>query len=421
LPGELGRGQQRSGHVNVEQAVFLVGGLGSRLRGLTSGRAKPMLDVGGRPFLDYLLDEASRYGIKRALLLCGYRAGDLTPSYDGRTIRGMRVDTVVEASPAGTAGALVLAADRLDEDFFLINGDSLFDFNWLALCPAPGESSSSLVRMALAGGVAGTRYGRVVVDGPKVRAFAASGPSDQPINAGVYLMRRALLSKIGAAPCSLERDVLPGLATAGLIDGCVVEGPFIDIGIPEDFERAQTLVPSILRRPAAFLDRDGVLNEDTGYVHRSDQVRWVEGARETVRWLNDAGYFVFIVTNQAGVARGFYSEDHVNDLHDWMNLELRKSGAHIDCVEFCPYHPEGTVERYRRASDLRKPAPGMVKKLLAEWPVDAARSFLVGDRSTDLEAADAAGIRGHLFPSGGNLLDFVRKLLPPRRRIADYD
>jgi D-glycero-D-manno-heptose 1,7-bisphosphate phosphatase len=162
-----------------------------------------------------------------------------------------------------------------------------------------------------------------------------------------------------------------------------------------------------------------VLNEDTGYVHRSDQVRWVEGARETVRWLNDAGYFVFIVTNQAGVARGLYSEDHVNDLHDWMNLELRENGAHIDCVEYCPYHPEGTVERYRRISDLRKPAPGMLNKLLAEWPVDASRSFLVGDRSTDLEAAAAAGIRGHLFPNGGNLFDFVTRLVPQPRRIAD--
>jgi D-glycero-D-manno-heptose 1,7-bisphosphate phosphatase len=144
--------------VNIEQAVFLVGGLGSRLHGLTSERAKPMLDVGGRPFLDYLLDEASRYGIKRALLLCGYRAGDLTPVYQGRAIRGMRIDTVVEASPAGTAGALALAADRLDDDFLLVNGDSLFDFNWLALCPAPGEASASLDRMALAAGVAGTRY-----------------------------------------------------------------------------------------------------------------------------------------------------------------------------------------------------------------------------------------------------------------------
>src|SRR4030095_6638226 len=109
------------------------------------------------------------------------------------------------------------------------------------------------------------------------------------INAGVYLMRKAIVSKIGAIPCSLEGDVLPALASAGLIEGLVVEAPFIDIGVPEDFERAQSLVPWIARRPAAFLDRDGVLNDDTGYVHRRDQVRWVDGAREAVRWLTIRG------------------------------------------------------------------------------------------------------------------------------------
>ena len=92
MPRRVGHCGRHGGDVNIEQAVFLVGGLGTRLRGLTSDRAKPMLDVGGRPFLDYLLDEASRYGIKRALLLCGYRAGDLTPIYNGRTVRGMRIE-----------------------------------------------------------------------------------------------------------------------------------------------------------------------------------------------------------------------------------------------------------------------------------------------------------------------------------------
>lgn len=403
--------------MTVDQAVFLVGGAGSRLRDLTATTAKPLLEVGGRPFLDYLLDEASRHGVKRALLLCGYRADDLTRGYVGRNVRGMRVDAIVEQSPAGTAGALALAAERLDERFFLVNGDSLFDFNWLALSAVPDASWPGLVRMALAGGVAGSRYGRVGVDGQRVRSFAPSGSSDLPINAGVYLMRRQILSRIGTPPCSLERDVLPALAADGLIDGLVVDAPFIDIGIPEDFQRAQSLVPAMLRRPAAFLDRDGVLNEDTGYVHRADQVRWVEDAQAAVRWLNDAGYFVFIVTNQAGVARGYYSEDHVNDLHAWMNLELRKAGAHIDGAEYCPYHPEGQVERYRRVSDLRKPGPGMLKKLMSEWPVDPAGSFMIGDRPTDLEAAAAAGIPGHLF-QGGSLLDLVRRLSPLRRRTA---
>jgi D-glycero-D-manno-heptose 1,7-bisphosphate phosphatase len=406
--------------MNVEQGVFLVGGLGSRLRTLTGDTAKPILEVGGRPFLDHLLDEASRHGLKRALLLCGYRADDLVAGYQGRTIRGMTVETAIEAAPAGTAGALALAADRLDDWFFLVNGDSLFDFNWFGLFPAPGDPAPGWVRMALASGVGGDRFGRVAVEGRQVRTFVPSGPSDQPINAGVYLMRKAILSRIGALPCSLEHDVLPVLAKEGLIEGSVIEAPFIDIGTPGDFERAQRVVPRIMRRPAAFLDRDGVLNEDTGYVHRAEQVRWVEGARETVRWLNDAGYLVFVVTNQAGIARGLYGEEHVENLHGWMRSELRSHGAHIDCIEYCPFHPEGVVERYRRVSDLRKPGPGMINKLLAEWPVESAQSFLVGDNDTDLEAAAAAGIRGHLF-TGGNLLDFVTKLASPRRRICDFD
>ena len=121
-----------------------------------------------------------------------------------------------------------------------------------------------------------------------------------------------------------------------------------------------------MKRPAAFLDRDGVLNEDTGYVHHPDQVRWVAGAREAVRWLNDAGYLVFIVTNQAGVARGLYSEEHIIDLHGWMSTELRRHGAHIDCFEYCPYHPEGVVERYRLVSE-RASLTRHDRKLLAEW------------------------------------------------------
>jgi D,D-heptose 1,7-bisphosphate phosphatase len=163
---------------------------------------------------------------------------------------------------------------------------------------------------------------------------------------------------------------------------------------------------SATMRAAAFLDRDGVINVDRGYVYRPDQVEWIAGARETVRYLNNLGYRVVIVTNQAGVAHGYYGEDSVRSLHTWMQEQFAEWGAFIDAFYYCPYHPEAKNPQYRADHTDRKPRPGMILRAFADMHIEKRRSFLIGDKSTDIEAAQAAGIPGLLF-SGGNLLDFL--------------
>lgn len=161
-------------------------------------------------------------------------------------------------------------------------------------------------------------------------------------------------------------------------------------------------------RPALFLDRDGVLNEDPGYVHRWEDFRWIPGAREAVAAFNQAGWWVFVVTNQSGVGRGYYAEDDVIALHARMADSLAEVEARIDAFYYCPHHPDAQVEAYRHPDPPdRKPNPGMILRALAEWPVDLSRSILVGDKDSDLEAAARAGLRALHF-TGGDLAEFLK-------------
>lgn len=159
-------------------------------------------------------------------------------------------------------------------------------------------------------------------------------------------------------------------------------------------------------RPALFLDRDGVLNIDQGFVCKVDDFQWVDGALDCIKAFNARDWLVFVVTNQSGIAFGHYTAADMDAVHEAMLRDVRLAGASIDHIYHCPYHPDGTVPHYRKDSFARKPNPGMILQAMADYRVRREYSFLIGDKPTDIAAAKAAEIGGFLF-TGGNLADFA--------------
>jgi D,D-heptose 1,7-bisphosphate phosphatase len=396
----------------VRQCAVLVGGLGTRLGALTLATPKPLLPCGDRPFLAWLLREFVRFGVEEFVLLTGHLSDQVAARLDELAAllpRTVRLMVSSEPTRAGTGGAVFHARALLAERFLLCNGDSLFDAN-LARLPAAGGAGDAGC-MLLRHMDDASRYGVVALDGDRVSSFAdrpVSGCSGL-INTGIYLFDHRLLDEVSPSG-SLESDILPRLAVRGALRGVVADGYFRDIGVPEDYASAQREIPRVLRRRALFLDRDGVINVDHGYVGSRDRFEWMPGAREAMRAATDSGWHVFVITNQSGVARGHYDEVAVVALHDWMADEVRRAGGTIDDIRYCPYHPDAVVPAYRRVSDWRKPAPGMLLDLMRAWELDPARCVLIGDQATDMAAAAAAGIEGIRF-RGGNLADFVQPIL----------
>jgi len=168
-------------------------------------------------------------------------------------------------------------------------------------------------------------------------------------------------------------------------------------------------------RPAAFLDRDGVLNDDLGYVVRREDFHWLPGVLDALQRLQQAGYALVVVTNQSGVARGLYTLADVEALHAHMQQELSAHGVMLTEVYACPHHPDGVVGPYRQDCDCRKPRPGMILQALREHGLDPARSVLFGDKASDVQAGRAAGVARCIQVGAGqaarDLADAVDQLL----------
>lgn len=343
------------------QAAILIGGAGTRLGAYVRHRPKPLLEVAGRPFLDHLLANLVRFGVDEIVLLAGYRAAVVRQEYDdptrlrerlGAAFAPGRIEVVVEPRPLGTAGALCHAAARLAPDFFLLNGDSFFDFNYLDLHADAGDADAV---MALRRVDDASRYGLVETADGVVTAFREkpATPSAGAVNGGVYRLRRDLVAEMGATTCSLEAEVFPRLVADGRLHARIYDGLFIDIGIPTDLERADRTLAGALRRPAVFLALPAwTLGDDASECIRL--ARLVKG------W-NDAGRFVFGVVGGVDVKEGA-------ERRQVLAGRLRAHGAHLDDLALLADAADPPA-----AAAMATP----VAAWLGHWPIRRERSRIL--------------------------------------------
>ena len=372
------------------KALVLCGGLGTRLRSVLPDIPKPMAPVGGKPFLDYILSWLKRQKIDDVILLTGYKSEQIEAHVKDGKQYGLNVEYSKEPEPLGTAGAIKHASRNYDlgDNFLLINGDTYFDVEIENLVKFHNAKSAHVtVTLRLVEDT--SRYGLVFIDDNyRIIQFKEKTTSQGEglINGGVYVMNSKVLELIPEdRPSSLEKDILPFLDKTKIF-GYPEGGNFIDIGIPQDYSKSQEFLPkweSQPKREAVLLDRDGIIIEDTGYVHKKEEIKFMPGAIETIRKIKESGKLCIVVSNQAGIAKGYYTEEEALEFERAIEDEMKRYGARIDGFYYCPYHADGIIEKYRHDSIFRKPNPGMILKAANDFNISLSKSIMVGDKESD--------------------------------------
>lgn len=391
------------------EAVILAGGLGTRLRSVVSEVPKCMAPVCGKPFLWYLLRELGRYGKCHVILSVGYlkeavmdwiekEGGEFPFDYD----------FAVEESPLGTGGGIRLAMERSREaETVVLNGDTLFDVDLEAL-RMHHRTHGHRITLGLKRMRDFSRYGTVALEADgTISAFREKAPcAEGLINGGVYVLSRenGLFEGLGEK-FSMETDVLQRKVGDGWVGGMVSDGYFIDIGIPEDYRRAEEELPGVGARlselpvepyETLLLDRDGVLNRlrKNDYVKSWDEFEFLPGVFEALSKWAKAGKRIIVVTNQRGVGKGLMSEEDLKEIHRRMVDEIEKQGGRIDRIYYCTAVSESDRNR--------KPGTGMFEQALKDYPsMRKERTVMIGDSASDMAFARNCGIRGLLYAGEG--------------------
>lgn len=408
-------------------AVITAGGKGTRVSSLNNSVPKPLLPVAGKPVLQHQIECLKRQGIERITLTIGY-LGDMIREYFGDGSRfGVKIDYVQEDVPLGTAGALYYLKTSVQDDFFLINGDLVFDVDlqrMLDFHKAHHGAATLLVHPN------DHPYdsGIVIADGDgRVCGWLtkedARGWYQNCVNAGIHVLSPRLLEELKQPrKLDLDREILKPLISSGEVYAYRTPEYIKDMGTPErivqverDLQRGLVQQKNLGKpQRAVFLDRDGTINRYVGFLKRPEEFQLIDGVAQSVRRINQSGYLAIVVTNQPVIARGDVTWEQLEEIHRKMETLLGQEGAYFDDIFICPHHPDsgftGEIPAYKIPCNCRKPKPGLLLQAAEKYHIDLSKSWMIGDSRRDVEAGQAAGCQTVLVSEKFTLGDALKNI-----------
>ena len=386
--------------------VILVGGKGTRLKKISKGIPKPLVKIDKKIFLDNILNHYSKYNFDKIYLMCGYKA-NLFKRYDNKIINSIKIQIIKEKKPLGTAGSLFLLKNKVKNDFLLINGDTFFNFDLNKLTNKIEKNHLAHIVLTKNNNyLTNKKLVNLSLDKKKNIIFSKRS---KLMNGGAIYIKKRFLNMINNNYSSLENDFLPKLIKKKLVGGSIHNNFFIDIGIPKNFYFAKKNLKKILYKKAIFLDRDGVINYDYGHVYKFENFKFRPGVIKAFQFLKKKNIYIFIVTNQAGIAKGKYTLDQYIFLNSKLKEYLSNKNIYIHAVEFCPHHKDAKITKYKKNCKFRKPGNLMIERLFSKWFILKKTSFMIGDKKTDFLAAKKSKIR--FFYAENNLYNQIKKII----------
>jgi D,D-heptose 1,7-bisphosphate phosphatase len=403
----------------MKQAVILAGGQGTRLREISGSSPKPMIPILGKPLLEHIINQCARSGITNIKLLVSFKSEVIKDYFGDGSKHGVSIQYLTENIPRGTAGALMDALPVLDDKFLVIYGDTFFEIDldhfWqfhlnhnsevtIFLHPNDHPYDSDLVEV--------DSFSQV----KKIHSY----PHDEKwrqnlVNAAIYILNKSSLEDIDLPieKPDIAKDLFPLMLKKNKKMFGYISTEYIkDMGTPSRLLRVERDIQSgkamnlsrSIPKIAIFLDRDGTINHEVNHLSNQEEFILIDGVSEAISKINSSGYLTVVVTNQPVIARGELSETDLKEIHNKMETLLGLKGAYIDRLYYCPHHQDsgfqGEIKELKFDCSCRKPQIGLFKLAERDLNILLEKSWVVGDRTSDILAAKNAGMKSVLVQTG---------------------